>query len=204
MMSPILVFRWFLYALVSQSIANEMHSCKMSIMKGRLFQCANTTCPPFVSVAASNVRTCQIACLKKAFFQAASFQRSNSSCELFSFIPNQNESISTNYAEFVAMIVISGTRAPSGKWIMFTDDLKSINLASVRYAHLFRAQRSRFYRQSYSIHKFKLEGDWRRTRKADRIQFIFNQRAAESCFSRLQFLSLRKIMRCGCALTALF
>ena len=114
-MSSMSIYPMILCVLVSHSIAHDMHSLKMSIMKGQLFQCANTTCPPSVSLTVSKVRNCQIACLNEDSCQAASFQRSTSSCDLFAYVPHLNESISTN-VEMVAMIVISGTRAPLGEY----------------------------------------------------------------------------------------
>ena len=114
-MSCMTVLQWFLIcALLTPSIANDMHSFKMSILNGSTFQCDNTTCPPCVSLIVSNVRTCQIACLNQVLCQAASFQRSTSSCKLFADIPNQNESLSVN-VDITTMVVISGTRIPKGE-----------------------------------------------------------------------------------------
>ena len=114
MMPSSRIYQLILCALVSQTIAHDMHSLKMSIMKGQLFQCANTTCPASASHTVPNERLCQIACLKEVSCQAASFQRSTSICELFAYVPNPNESISTN-AEVITMLVMSGTRLPLGK-----------------------------------------------------------------------------------------
>ena len=106
---------WFLCGLVSQALGHNMHSFRISIIKGQLFQCANTTCSPSITLAVSSVRSCQIACLNDDSCRAASFQRSTSICELFAYAPNQNESMTTN-VEMVTMFVISGTRVPSGEY----------------------------------------------------------------------------------------
>ena len=118
MMSSIRVFQWLLCALVSQPVAHDMHSFKMSMRNGWVFQCANTTCPPSTILSIPNVRSCQMACLNQVSCQAASFQRSTSSCQLFAYNLNQDESVSTN-VEIVTMIVMPGTRVPSGEYMTF-------------------------------------------------------------------------------------
>ena len=85
----------------------------MTIMAGWHFQCASTTCLPFVTLTASDVRQCQINCLNQIECQAASFQQSTYTCELFGYIPNQNSYISA-YVDTVTMLVIDGTRIPPG------------------------------------------------------------------------------------------
>jgi hypothetical protein len=85
----------------------------MSIMTGWQFQCVNTTCLPFVTFDASDVRECQIACLAQAQCQAASFQQSTAICKLFSSIQNQSNNLIAQM-ETVTMIVMTETRIPSG------------------------------------------------------------------------------------------
>ena len=132
MMSPMGLFRWLLLSLVPQSIAHDMQSFQMTLMTGWLFQCANTTCSSSVTLTVSNARSCQIACLNNVFCRAASFQRSSSSCELFAYIPNQSESVSTDL-EITTMIVIVGTRVPSGEYGFYNQSIvlrSSRNLSS--------------------------------------------------------------------------
>jgi hypothetical protein len=102
-----------LFILIAQSVAQDVRSVSMSIMTGWQFQCATTTCSPFVTVIVSNVRACQMACLAEVQCQAASFQQANSTCDLFTDISNQAENMSAD-VETVTMIVISGTRMPPG------------------------------------------------------------------------------------------
>ena len=90
-----------------------MHSFKMSIMKDAQFQCSSTTCLPFVTLTVSNIRACQIACLNNVQCQAASFHQSNSNCELFDNVDNQNGNMLTQM-NVVSMSVISGTRIQAG------------------------------------------------------------------------------------------
>jgi hypothetical protein len=103
----------FLFIFAVQSVAQDIRSFAMSLMTGWQFQCATTTCSPFVTVLVSNVRACQMACLAEVQCQAASFQQANSTCDLFTDISNQDENMSAD-VETVTMIVISGTRMPPG------------------------------------------------------------------------------------------
>ncbi|CAF0780894.1 unnamed protein product [Adineta ricciae] len=84
----------------------------MSIMAGWQFQCAATTCLPFSTDIASNIVQCQSNCLAHVQCKAASFHQSNSSCQLFDSMPNQNNSLVLTIGT-VAMMVVSGTRIPS-------------------------------------------------------------------------------------------
>jgi hypothetical protein len=103
----------FLFTLIAQSVTQDIRSFSMSKMTGWQFQCATTTCLPFVTVTVSRICDCQTACLAQVQCQAASFQQSTSNCELFTNIKNQDENMSAD-VETVTMIVISGTRMPPG------------------------------------------------------------------------------------------
>ncbi len=103
----------FLFILITKSVAQDTRSFSMSIMTGWQFQCATTTCLPFVTVTVSRISECQTTCLAQVQCQAASFQQSTSNCELFTNIKNQDENMSAD-VETVTMIVISGTRMPPG------------------------------------------------------------------------------------------
>jgi len=103
----------FLFTLIAQSVTQDIRSFSMSIMTGWQFQCATTTCLPFVTVTVSSISECQTTCLAQVQCQAASFQQSTSNCELFTDRRNQDENMSAD-VETVTMIVISGTRMPPG------------------------------------------------------------------------------------------
>ncbi|CAF3784771.1 unnamed protein product, partial [Adineta steineri] len=83
----------------------------MSLIPDSKFQCANTTCLPFINVITSNVRNCQVACLTQSQCRAATFHRSTSNCELFADMLNQNENMLAD-DDATSMNVISGTRFP--------------------------------------------------------------------------------------------
>ncbi|CAF4119470.1 unnamed protein product, partial [Adineta steineri] len=86
---------------------------RMSLIPDAKFQCANTTCLPFINVITSNIRNCQVACLAQSQCTAATFHRSTSNCELFDNMLNQNGTMLAD-VDATSMNVISGTRFPSG------------------------------------------------------------------------------------------
>ncbi|UJR24214.1 hypothetical protein I4U23_027181 [Adineta vaga] len=83
----------------------------MSIMNGWEFQCANSTCLPFITTTAPNLLRCQIHCLGQPQCKAITFQQANLKCQLFINIVDQNSNLQAN-VETTTMIVISGTRMP--------------------------------------------------------------------------------------------
>ncbi|CAF0732962.1 unnamed protein product [Adineta steineri] len=85
----------------------------MSTMNGWQFQCSNTTCLPFTTLIVSNSRRCQMACLAQIQCTVASFHQSNSNCQLFADLSNQNGNMLLPNIEIITLIVISGTRIPS-------------------------------------------------------------------------------------------
>ncbi|CAF3831500.1 unnamed protein product, partial [Adineta steineri] len=84
---------------------------KMYLMPDFKFQCANTTCLPFIHVITSNVRNCQVTCLTQNQCIAATFHRSTSDCELFDNMLNQNGNMLPD-VHAISMNIISGTRFP--------------------------------------------------------------------------------------------
>ena len=107
------IFLLISIVFIDKSIGDDTRSVKMSIMKNSLFQCASTTCLPFITLTVSTVRQCQMACLANNRCQAASFHQTNSNCELFDNIASQNGNM-TAQTNIVTMIAISGTRVPPG------------------------------------------------------------------------------------------
>ncbi|CAF4244244.1 unnamed protein product, partial [Adineta steineri] len=102
---------WLLFMIITQAIAQDIRSMEMSLMIDSKFQCANTTCFPFISVITSNIRNCQVACLAESQCIAATFHRSTSGCELFDNMLNQNGNMLAD-VDSTSMNVISGTRFP--------------------------------------------------------------------------------------------
>ncbi|CAF4218750.1 unnamed protein product [Adineta steineri] len=87
----------------------------MFLIPDSKFQCANTTCLPFINIITSNVRNCQVVCLTQSQCRAATFHRSTSNCELFADMLNQNENILAD-DDATSMNVIRGTRFPPGQY----------------------------------------------------------------------------------------
>ncbi|CAF1183634.1 unnamed protein product [Adineta steineri] len=98
---------------ITQSIGQDIRSMEMSLMPDFKFQCANTTCLPFLNVITLNIEYCQIACLGQSQCTAATFHRSTSDCELFDNMLNQNGNLLGD-VDAISMNVISGTRFPPG------------------------------------------------------------------------------------------
>ncbi|CAF1474805.1 unnamed protein product [Adineta steineri] len=85
----------------------------MSLITSSKFQCANTTCLPFVNIITSTIMKCQMACLFQIHCGAASFQQSTSNCKLFTDMSNEITNMATD-TDVTTMIVIAGTRSPPG------------------------------------------------------------------------------------------
>ncbi len=102
-----------LFIFTARSNVEDIRAIEMSVMTGYEFQCVNTTCLPLITVTAPNIRECQISCLAQVQCQAASFQETTSSCDVFTNIPDPNSNL-VAHAEIVTMIVMSRTRIPPG------------------------------------------------------------------------------------------
>lgn len=105
----------FIMSIFEQSIAQNLRSFQMYILNERQFQCITTTCLPYSNVMIPNIVQCQTSCLADVQCNAASFCRSNSTCQLFDNIPSQNISVETAI-HIIAMVVISGTRKMPGEY----------------------------------------------------------------------------------------
>ncbi|CAF1204179.1 unnamed protein product [Adineta steineri] len=100
--------------IITQTVGDGgIRSEQMSLMPASKFQCVNTTCLPFISVITTDIRNCQFACLGQSQCTAATFHQSNSNCELFDNMLNQNGNMLAD-VDATSMNVISGTRFPSG------------------------------------------------------------------------------------------
>ena len=85
----------------------------MTILTGSQFQCANATCPPFITIIVSDIFDCQIACLSQFQCKATSFHQSTFKCDLFGDMWNQNGNMLADI-DTITMLVIDGTRNPLG------------------------------------------------------------------------------------------
>ncbi|UJR06705.1 hypothetical protein I4U23_010991 [Adineta vaga] len=106
------IFVLFSMVIFDQAVAQNVRSCMMSTMDGWQFQCATTTCLPYVTIVAFDILQCQSTCLGQTQCEAASFHQSTSSCQLFDHIVTQNNNMEAMVGT-VTMTVISGTRTPS-------------------------------------------------------------------------------------------
>ncbi|CAF4166197.1 unnamed protein product [Adineta steineri] len=106
---------WLLFMIITHSIGEDIRSAQMSLIPDSKFQCANTTCLPFLNVITSNIKNCQVACLAQSQCRAATFHRSTTNCELFGDMLNQNGNMLAD-VDATSMDVISETRFPSGQY----------------------------------------------------------------------------------------
>ena len=105
---------WLIFMIITQAAEENTRSMIMSLLTNSKFQCANATCSPFISIIATNILNCRIACLAQNQCKAATFYRSTANCELFdNNISYQNGNMLTD-ADTTSMSVITGTRFPSG------------------------------------------------------------------------------------------
>ncbi|CAF1195910.1 unnamed protein product [Adineta steineri] len=97
--------------IITQAVGEDIRSEEMSLIPDSKFQCANTTCLPFISVITTDIRNCQFACLGQSQCIAATFHRSTFDCELFDSMLNQNGNMLAD-ADATSINVISETRFP--------------------------------------------------------------------------------------------
>ncbi|CAF1496036.1 unnamed protein product [Adineta steineri] len=110
-MAPSGVYLCLSFMIIIQTSGEDIRSEEMFVIPDSKFQCANTTCLPFISVIITDIRNCRFACLAQSQCEAATFHRSTSNCELFGDMLNQNGNMLAD-ADATTMIVISGTRFP--------------------------------------------------------------------------------------------
>ncbi|CAF0912950.1 unnamed protein product [Adineta steineri] len=108
-MASTTVYLWLSFMIITQTVGQDIRSEEMSEVPDSKFQCANTTCLPFISVITTDIRNCQFPFLGQSQCIAATFHRSTSNCELFNNMLNQNGNISAD-VDATSMNVISGTR----------------------------------------------------------------------------------------------
>ncbi|CAF1563028.1 unnamed protein product [Adineta ricciae] len=100
-----------LSVIITQLVGEDMRSVRMFAVRGRKFQCATTTCSPFVNTVTPTIIKCEMTCLAQVYCRAASFHQSNSNCELFTDMSNEIGNMLTDL-DIITTIVIAGTRSP--------------------------------------------------------------------------------------------
>lgn len=116
-MSLIKISILFLLIFVNKQLnAQNIKLFMMNIMDEWKFQCATTTCLPFIASLASDVHSfCQFKCLHQTQCKAVSFQKSTLMCFLFANTVDQNDTLEAD-SETITIIVISESRMPFGKY----------------------------------------------------------------------------------------
>ena len=116
-LSTMRIVRLFFVSLfihMIKAMDQDGRSFKMSAYHGWQLQCTNTTCSPYMTITALDIRRCQATCLAQLSCQGACFSYSTLNCQLFANVWNQINNLSTN-TDTGIMFVISGTRTPSRK-----------------------------------------------------------------------------------------
>ncbi|UJR19988.1 hypothetical protein I4U23_023122 [Adineta vaga] len=90
-----------------------MQSLLMTLIVGQKFQCAQTTCFPFLSLTTANIRNCQIKCLVYTQCKAVTFHESTLNCELFINISDQIGNMLSD-TDVITTITIDETRYLDG------------------------------------------------------------------------------------------
>ena len=108
------IFALFSMLIFELVVTQNINSVLMTSMDGRQFQCATTTCLPYATVTTPSILQCQTACLQQTQCIAISFRQSISQCQLFTNDIDQNSNLEID-ADTVTMMIIPGTRLPSGK-----------------------------------------------------------------------------------------
>ncbi|CAF1420344.1 unnamed protein product, partial [Adineta ricciae] len=101
----------FLLVFFKQTIESDIRSVRMSSVVNFTFQCAKTTCAPFVNLAKSNIRQCEMSCLGQLGCKAITYRSVSLNCQLFDNSINQNGNMSFEM-NVVTMSVILGTKFP--------------------------------------------------------------------------------------------
>ena len=114
-MGCVTIFIFSLLIFMERSIAQDSRSIMMSEMQGWQLQCTNTSCLPFLTLTALNVRNCQMFCLAEIQCEAASFDQSVAQCELFANIISQTGNMAAQTG-ITTWIVVPGTRIPEGEY----------------------------------------------------------------------------------------
>ncbi|CAF1085638.1 unnamed protein product [Adineta steineri] len=110
--------------IITQIIGEDIQSMIISLLSNSKFECANTTCSPFLNIITSNIKNCQVACLTRNQCKGATFYRSTSDCQLFDNMLNQNGNMLTD-VDAISMNVVIGTRFPSEPTTTSTSTTKS-------------------------------------------------------------------------------
>lgn len=99
---------------INFSASQNVRSMMMKILANSKFQCLNSTCQPFDIITTSNVFTCQLACLTEEKCRTVNFIELSNRCELFAEAPSTCGFLLPDL-NTQAMVLISGTRIPSGE-----------------------------------------------------------------------------------------
>ena len=101
------------FLVTERSISQDIRAVDISIVNGKQFHCATTTCLPFSITFVSDIFNCQIDCLAVFQCQAARFNQVTLECALFGVLYGFNGTMVSDMNS-ITMIVSTGMRTPPG------------------------------------------------------------------------------------------
>jgi hypothetical protein len=78
-----------LLTIITQSASQNIHTLLLSKTKDVRYQCVDPGCSSPTIITVATLIACEIACLYKVNCRTATYDQSNSGCELFADIPSQ-------------------------------------------------------------------------------------------------------------------
>jgi len=78
-----------LLTIIAQSASQNIRTLFLSKTENVRYQCVDPGCSSATIISVANLRDCEITCLSNANCRTATYDQSNSECELFADIPSQ-------------------------------------------------------------------------------------------------------------------
>lgn len=76
--------------MIAPGHVQEIRTLTLLKMNNIQYQCTGQNCVPSVAVYVANLRRCQMACTDNAQCRTATYNQSDSRCEMFADIPEHN------------------------------------------------------------------------------------------------------------------
>jgi len=103
-----------LLTIITQSASQNIRTLFLSKINDVQYQCGDPGCSSATIISVANLRDCEIACLSNDNCLTATYDQSNSDCELFVDIPSQYGNL-VPQAGVVTLMVIDGRQLSARK-----------------------------------------------------------------------------------------
>jgi hypothetical protein len=104
-----------LLTIIAQSASQNIRTLLLSKTKDVRYQCVDPGCSSPTIITVANLIACEIACLSNVNCRTATYDQSNSGCELFADIPSQYGNLVAQ-AGVVTLMAIDGRQLSARKW----------------------------------------------------------------------------------------